>query len=325
MRLQQSALGYTPTETFWGHRWRELAPSAFMRVSDLQEFADFVEENDIRGKFTLLPCPAGLGRIDQHVRGISDADLSQFLKIIRSRIAPRFDITPEVLTHTFAIEPGTGAMLPHTEIAWLSSLCASGQTAMVAEYLRHAWTILQNAGLRPHGVTLGGMEDKSGIAAGKMANSGYHAEELSKALLAVEKEFAPNTVRSFVFGPFASKIERHKTKNYPQPIFDDQRGARVFRIAALGNDPAFPLLHGDGDLSATIDSLISSDLSHGQWIEAAEQGCALVIVTHAQTLNASNTGMGLQMFRECVRRLHERYGKRLTWHTADELCQITSD
>ena len=325
MRLQQLAFGYTPSETFWGRRWRELAGSAFLRVSDLREFADFAEENEIRGKFTVLPCPAGLGRIDQHVRGINDADLSEFLDIVRTRIAPRFDITPEVLTHTLALSPDTGSLLPHTEIAWLSYLLSSGQTSAVTDYLHYAWTILRNVGLRPHGLTLGGMEDKSGIAAGKMANSGHHSGELSRALMAIELEFEPITMRSFLFGPFASMMDRKKDGNLPHVIFDDGQGRRVYRIGALGTDPAFPLLHGDGDLVGTVDGLISPDLAHGKWIEAAEQGHALVIVTHSQTLNASNTGMGLEMFRRSVRRLRERYGKRLTWLTADELCQVKED
>ena len=325
MRLQQLAFGYVPTETGWGHRWRELASSAFLRISDLRGFADFVERNEIRGKFSVLPCPAGLGRIDQSVRGLSDSDLTEFLEIVRSRIAPRFDITPEVLTHTLAIRPATGALLPHTEIAWLTHLLASGRTEDLKEYLRQAWTILHNVGLQPHGLTLGGMDDKSGIAAGKMANRGDYCEELAKALLAVEVEFNPTTARSFIFGPFASNAERARTRNFPRVILETDRGARVYKLTALGHDPAFPLLHGDGDLAKSIDNLISPDLGHGQWVEAAEQGHALVVVTHAQTLNAANTGMGLDMFSESVRRLRQRYGNRLVWHTPDELSQVAPD
>lgn len=320
MRLQHLALGYSPSETGWGHRWRELAPSSIFRVSDLCEFADVVEEHGIRGKFTLLPCPAGLGRVDQTVRGMSPRDLSAFLDIIRSRIAPRFDITPEVLTHTMALHPETGRMLPHTEIAWLSHLAASGRTEALRDYLRQAWTILHNVGLQPHGLTLGGMDDKSGIAQGKMANQGHYSHEIAEALSAVETEFDPAVRRSFVFGPFSLGTKGGTNQLRPVLISETVHGMHVYNIRALPGDPAFPLLHGDGDLSQAIDALVSPDLSAGQWIEAAERGSAIVAVTHVQTLNASNTGTGLQMLRESVRRLRERYGKRLIWHTADELC-----
>jgi hypothetical protein len=320
MRLQHQAFGYSPSETGWGHRWRDLASSSFFRVSDLREFAQFAEEYNVRGKFTLLPCPAGLGRIDQDVRGMSQADLSAFLEIIRSRIAPRFNITPEVLTHTMAIQPETGAMLPHTEIAWLSHLAESGQVTAIHDYLRHAWTILRNVGIQPHGLTLGGMDDKSGIAHGKMANQGHHVREIAEALLRVGTEFDPGMRRGFLFGPLSLHGDGEKRRYFPEVIWETPTGARVYKLFTLADDPAFPLLHGDGDLSQAIDALVSPDLSRGQWIEAAERGSAMVIVTHVQTLNAANTGMGLQMFRESVRRLRERYGNRLIWHTADELC-----
>jgi hypothetical protein len=320
MRLQHLAFGYSPSETGWGHRWRDLASSSFFRVSDLREFAEFAEEYDVRGKFTLLPCPAGLGRLDQGVRGMSQTDLSAFLEIIRGHIAPRFDITPEVLTHTMAVQPETGAMLPHTEIAWLSHLAASGRAEALQQYLRQAWTILRNVGIQPHGLTLGGMDDKSGITQGKMANQGYYIREIAEALCAVEMEFNPAARRSFLFGPFSPESERDRRRYFPEVILETLTGARVYRMFAIPDDPAFSLLHGDGDLSQAIDALVSPGLSGGRWIEAAEQGSAIVIVTHVQTLNAANTGMGLQMFRESVRRLRERYGKRLIWHTADELC-----
>jgi hypothetical protein len=320
MRLQQLAFGYAPSETGWGHRWRDLAPSSFFRISDLREFADFVEEHDIRGKFTMLPCPAGLGRIDRGVRGVSQGDLSAFLDIVRNQIAPQFDITPEVLTHTMAMEPETGALLPHTEIAWLSHLAASGQFEALQDYLRLAWQILRNVGLQPHGLTLGGMDDKSGIAQGKMANQGHYVREIAEALWTVESEFNPAARRSFLFGPFSLRAEGGGNRLRPEVIWETTPGARVYNLRALPGDPAFPLLHGDGDLPQAIDALVSSDLSRGQWIEAAERESAIVIVTHVQTLNAANTGMGLQLLRESVRRLRERYGKRLIWHTPDELC-----
>jgi hypothetical protein len=320
MRLQHLAFGYSPTETGWGHRWRDLAPSSFFRISDLREFADFAEEYNIRGKFTLLPCPAGLGRLDQEVRGMNQTDLLAFLEIIRGRIAPRFNITPEVLTHTMAIQPETGAMLPHTEIAWLSHLAASGRAEALQDYLRLAWTILHNVGIRPHGLTLGGMDDMSGIAHGKMANRGHYCREIAEALWTVEMEFNPAARRSFLFGPFCLGTEGGADRLRPKIILETVRRTRVYNICALPGDPAFPLLHGDGDLSQAIDALVSPDLSGGQWIEAAERGDAIVSVTHVQTLNAANTGMGLRMLRESVRRLRERYGERLIWHTADELC-----
>jgi hypothetical protein len=319
MRLQQLALGYAPNETGWGQRWRELAPAALLPVALLQEFADFVDEFGVRGKFTLLPCPAALGRLDQRVRRFSDAALGEFLEVVRTRLAPRFDITPEVLTHTLALDPQTGTIYPHTETAWLSHLAASGQMAALQEYLRHAWTILRNVDIQPHGLTLGGIEDKSGIAHGKQFGQGDYLREIAEALVVVEGQ------DSFIFTGSVPRTAAGQQRNSPEIVLETGNGRRVWEIFVLPRDPAFSLLHGDGNLEAAIDALVAPDLDGGQWIEAAEAGRAVVIVTHAQTLNAGNTGMGLAMFREGVRRLRDRYGPRLVWHTADELCHNSQE
>ena len=64
MRRQQEAFGYNVPDTGWGKGWRELAPAPKFRLEDATALADLVETFGLRGKCTVLPCPAGLGRID---------------------------------------------------------------------------------------------------------------------------------------------------------------------------------------------------------------------------------------------------------------------
>src|SRR4051812_42655689 len=52
-------------------------------------WADLVEEFGVRGKFSVLPVPAGLGRIDRPLPGVAPADQEEFFRIIRERVAPR--------------------------------------------------------------------------------------------------------------------------------------------------------------------------------------------------------------------------------------------
>jgi hypothetical protein len=61
--------------------------------------AETMERFELRGKMTLIPMPSCLGRIDQSLKRVPPEHLAEFLKIVRERIAPRFDITPEFLTH----------------------------------------------------------------------------------------------------------------------------------------------------------------------------------------------------------------------------------
>ena len=84
----------------------------------IDRFADLVEETGIRGKFSVIPYPFGLGRVDREVQGVSGAELRHFLDVVRERIAPNLDITPEVLTHWNALDLQTGRLLPYWEHVW---------------------------------------------------------------------------------------------------------------------------------------------------------------------------------------------------------------
>jgi len=318
-RLQQHGFGYVPVEGQWGPNWRNLECAPRFRMEDVRGFADYVEEFGIRGKFTLLPRPAGQGRIDQSVNGYSAAELKELLDIVRERIAPRMDITPEVLTHTMALDPETGALLPHSETAWVSHLAGTGQISKLQAYIRHAYQILHNVGLKPRGLTVGGMSDPSGIAKGEMVLDGYHREPLGQALLSVEREFSSDVRTSFMWTGGPPILAGAKERRAPEACYTAKDGARVFAIHSI-DDIALCTLHGQADLQKEIDALVSPDLEKGALIADAEAGKILAITLHTQTLNSRNTGQGLQLAREVTRRLKQRYGARLVWKSTLELC-----
>jgi len=77
-----------------GYETPFLVPAEFTR-----RVAETFEQLDMRGKFTVIPMPSCLGRIDQSLKRVPATHLQEFLNVVRERIAPRFDITPEYLTH----------------------------------------------------------------------------------------------------------------------------------------------------------------------------------------------------------------------------------
>ena len=86
-----------------GYETPFLVPAEFTR-----RVADTFDRFDLRGKLTIIPMPSCLGRIDKSLKRVPRDDLEAFLKIVRERIAPRFDITPEFLTHLRAYNLKTG-------------------------------------------------------------------------------------------------------------------------------------------------------------------------------------------------------------------------
>ncbi len=325
-REQQTAFGYKVPESGYGKNWSVQRHAPFMPINLLHAFAEFVDEFDVRGKFTMLPCPAGLGRIDRGVRGLPDGELREIITIVRDQLAARFDITPEVLTHTMAYNPESGALFPHAETAWLTHLCATRREEELCAYLRHAWTILAGVGIHARGITIGGMPDASNIGKGESLLGGHHRQGLAEALMVIEREFNPDVSLSFMYTGSPPLSEESKARSVPEVIHTTANGEQVFEIHpySRGDDPLLRVFLGDGNPSTETDKLITPDLTKGTFIDWIEAGRVLAISVHAQTLTSLNTGNGLQVLRESVRRLRERYGCRLIWHTPLEMCTVTS-
>ena len=318
-RLQMGAIGYERPAVpgcAYSRNWPALRTAPFMPAALTREFAEFVQEFGVRGKFTLLPCPAGLGRIDREVRTLDTDELRAMLQVVREELAPRFDITPEVLTHTLAMDIETGALLPHGESPWLSYLAATGRHNELCAYLRHAYTILGNVGIEPSGVTVGGIADVSGIAGPEHLLNGHHHAAFAAALAEVAGEMAPghDLVLAYIGGPALTDQGR---RGVPGDI-TSQGDTTVFDLWAIG-DVTLDLLYGDRDPMDAAERWISRDLARGELVDAADAGRNVIISAHAQCMTAINTGKGLQGLREVVRRLRERYGARLTWMRPTEL------
>jgi hypothetical protein len=133
-------------------RWEDVPiahPESFTR-----EFAEWCLDNGIRGKFSVVPCPAALGRIDQGLPLFSKSQQESWLNMCRELIVPAFDITPEMITHTFVVDPKT--LKPVEPRIWEQaewSTLPVDQEELIIDYIATACRILDNVGLTPEGVT----------------------------------------------------------------------------------------------------------------------------------------------------------------------------
>jgi hypothetical protein len=317
-RAQVEAFGYKVVPGPWARRWRSHRKAAFMSVPILEQFADLVEEFDIRGKFTVLPCPAGWGRMDQAVRNLPEPDREALMEIVRSRIAPRFCITPEGLTHTLALDLDSGALLPHSETAWLTHLASSGRSEELCAYTRRAWEVLANVGLHAQGMTVGGMEDVSGIGDGHSLLRGEYREEYARAVLRVQREFTPEERVLLMYTGAPPVHPQSQATLAPEEIYSEPGGA-VYELYSYGDDPLLEVFNGGADPNHEAEKQVAQSLQSGLLIEHIEAGRALVITVHSFTLDCRKTGRGLRVLREVLSRLNARYGRRISWMTPLEL------
>src|SRR5712692_2245561 len=121
-----------------GYETPFLVPRAFT-----QRVADTFDKYDLRGKLTIIPMPSCLGRVDQSLKRVPAEHLQDFLQVVRERIQPRFDITPEFLTHLRAYDLKKGQYQHIFEDVWITG----APPEEVVEYFVLAFTILKNVGL----------------------------------------------------------------------------------------------------------------------------------------------------------------------------------
>lgn len=321
-RAQQAAMGYdVPCYPGCGYSkdWPRQRAAPFVSLDHMRQCADLVEEFGVRGEFSLVPCPAGMGRLDQSVRLLEDAELAGMLELIRQRLVPRFDICPTILTHTMAMDPVTGGLLPHAESAWVAHLAARKDPTELLAYLRLAWTVLSNAGLQSTGLIVGGMNDPSGIGKEGLFSNGCHLESLGRAMFTIMREFKQTNKSAFILS--GSPIRNPLSERYlaPEKCYESPDGDRLYEMHYYKTEILLDLYYGEGDALQATDKFISADLQSGLLVDHVASGKALNLCAHCGTLSCLNTGLGLKMLREILTRLRKRYGKRLQWMTALEL------
>jgi hypothetical protein len=282
---------------------RLLLPNSLAR-----DFADVCDEYGVRGKFSVLPMPCGLGTIDHTLNRVPQRLLTGFLKILRERIAPRFDITPEILTHlaAYRLQGGFHHMY---EDEWVARASVSEMT----DYIELALEILRDAGLPATGVT-------SPWSTGQRNEADY-ARAIGDAQWRVHQR--PVTwyfLHSMETGPVCapSVTCRHPETGQAvvsipstthDPFWDTQRPAANTRRAARS------------EANAGVDALLSADGRSGRIPEILGQACPITILTHWQSLYSDGTCAGLGGLERLLRRLQQQYGGDLAWKSCSELAQ----
>ena len=130
-------------------RWQEMEASQIIPNAFWRRFIGWAREVGVKGKFSLLPCPAGLGFIDDQVEGYTDAELAELLDLVRTEYTQNFDITPEILTHTLAWDLAKGELLPIMEHEWM----AQQTEETLAGFMAKGLEVLRNVGIVAPGIT----------------------------------------------------------------------------------------------------------------------------------------------------------------------------
>jgi hypothetical protein len=282
------------------------AHSLLMPNSLLSDFADLCSEYGVRGKFSVLPMPCCLGGIDGKLNHVPGHHLDGFLKLVRERIAPCFDITPEILTHlaAYQLEGGFAHMY---EDEWIARATVGEMT----DYIALALEILEHVSLPANGVT-------SPWRTGESNESNY-AKAIGNAQWRVHQR-----VTTWYFLHVVGK----GTPQAPSVSYrNSETGQVVVSVPAMTNDPFWdtqrPIsntrLAARSVAKAGVDALLSLDGNRGRIPEVVQHGCPVTILTHWQSLYSDGSRAGLRGLAVLLKRLRKQYGDDLQWSTCSDL------
>jgi len=284
--------------------WREWPveiPDSFLR-----KFGEWAVENGVRGKFSIVPYPACVGRLDRMLPGWTAKELEDSLELVRSVIMPNWDITPEMITHTRVIDTKTGHPYPEFTSKYMENWdWPTGRSVdEIADYLAYALRILKNGGLNCEGITTPG-------GFGKKARP-----NLAQATL--------QSVRDV----FSAEIPHYFTdltssgNNSVSPIVQYASGLE-------GPDPRcvvyVPGCTGDwtGGWDNTgpdggADNFITADGKSGRMVDVIARGEPAMMFGHWTGLHFNGQELGFKIYQEVVKRLHARFDN-LHWMKMSEL------
>lgn len=308
LRRQPEEMGFgrEPKGEFGRHvaDWRRQEPSKIIPNAFWVKFIRWARAAGVKGKFTFLPCPAGLGCIDDKVEGYSPGELSELVSLVREEYVGPFDITPEIWTHSLAWDVENRRLLPVTEHEWMDQQ----DEDTLAAYMIGALEVLKNVGIRATGITqpcyFRGDKDMYGRA---ILRALGQAHGIRRTFFFLDCD--PTAL------PVPSRVM----------IDDRERGESVVSLVSgiRADEPFWKSLYGEGDPEEMAEYFISADGTSGRLVDLAAAGGPVVFHAHGQTLFSNGAELGFQSLQLVVARVAEHLGDRVRWMTACEVADWT--
>lgn len=277
--------------------WKKLPreiPDSFVR-----EFGEWCRERGIKGKYSCIPYPACVGWLDRDMPGWSKKELQQSIKLVRDFIMTDWDIHPEMVTHTWVIDPKTGRALQDRDANTLENWgWSQNKTAdELATYMAYALKVLKNVGLPCEGVTTpGGFGNRNRDA---LARATFQA---CRDVFQVE---IPHYFRHVLTDPKESVAPRVE---FAAGLNGNKPECVVSIIGCTGD-----WFGGwDGLTPGKVDQFITVNGKGGRLPEVIAAGEPAIMVCHWPGIYYNGERIGFNIFKEVVQRLHTTYD-HLIW------------
>jgi hypothetical protein len=294
--------------TAWPERykqdWRSLPreiPDSFVR-----KFGQWCREHGIKGKYSIVPCPALVGWLDRCLPGWTQKELDDSLELVRDFMLPDWDIHPEMITHTWVINTKTGRPYPEQTGYYIENAGWSQDKSAdeLADYMAYALRILKNVGLPCEGITTPG-----GFGSRNRPN-------LARATLESCRDVFGAEIPHYFRDLFTNERSVAPLVQYASGLDGDNPKCVVSIIGCTGD-----WFGGwDGLRPGSVDKFITEDLEGGRLPQVIEKGEPAILVCHWPGIYYNGEEIGFNIFKEVVRRIHSRYDN-LIWMKNSEIAR----
>jgi hypothetical protein len=284
-----------------GYETPWIVPNSFT-----QRVAETFDRFDLHGKLTVLPMPSCLGRIDKSLQRVPQEHVDGFLRIVRERIAPRFDITPEFLTHLSAYDLKTGKYQHIFEDVWISR----APLEEIVEYFVLAFQILNNVGLPAAGITspwdFGIDVEKKYAQALAEAHWKVFGNKLSWYFLYVSEWDQPRKCTMEYAAAERGQVVVSVPANAADIFWCMDLPTRAERLQFINQG---------------IERLAPADGRLGRIRQLMDGGYPVVLLTHWQSLYHRGSGLGLEGLTALMERIQKVFGSSLEWVPITEVAR----
>lgn len=259
------------------------------------EWGEWCGEQGIKGKFSLVPFPAGLGRIDQGMPEFPQREFDEWLRVTKDIIRPNFDITPEMLTHTAVVDLKTWQLTDE----WEQREWVDPPLEPLTDYIAAAMELLKNVGIACEGVTSPG------------AFGGRKEMEYSRCVLDAAQRVNGNA-RPFYF----LRIEREDPPSVPIRHAQKDEGVAIASIVACTGD----WFGASGYDESNPDLFITEDLQGGRLPEVLDKELPCILIGHWPCFYA-NDQVGFGVLKTVEHRLdaYDPDASKTVWMKTSEI------
>lgn len=251
----------------------------------------------VKGKLSLVPCIVSssgeiLGYVNKGIKGLPDNELAETLRLIREKAVKYFDITPEILTHSFVVDTESNKTLSEKEWEWSQSQ----DLETLTKYIAKALEILKDVGVVANGVT-------SPCDFGREVEGIY-----ARAVLEAEKK-----IYGIKLTWYFLNVERCSRRVTPRLMyFDKESEEAVVSIPSCSKDH----LARSEDPFKSIDNWISEDSSKGRLVDVYRNMSYIIFHTHWWSIQDEES---IRALKETIARINRYFN--VVWMKCSQIAR----